>query len=113
MNRPWRAGPLSYTESRDLDGTRVLVRHLRLKLWRFSVELSLQTQASVDFARSWKVYDALRIKAIAAWGDPDDVALSMDDHFADGGDLEGAIALLQRIADGVEKNPWADTEAGQ
>jgi len=109
--RPRKFGPLSYSVATDMDRTIVLTHNFRFDAWRFRLELSIQTQASVDNVRWWDGYDALRQKAVAAWGDRDHVQWAMDDHWDNGGSREGALALLSRIADGVERNPWAEPEA--
>ncbi|BAV64776.1 hypothetical protein [Sphingobium cloacae] len=108
--KPWKWGPLQYSCATDMDRTVVFMHNVRLGLWRFRIELSFQTQASVDRIKRQAVYDALRAQAVQAWGDADHVAWAMDDHWADDGTYETAIALLERIVAGTEPNPWAEAE---
>jgi len=111
VSRFWRLGPLSYSRSTDMDCTVILMHHVRLELWRFRLEFSYQTRASIDRIKQADARGALRRKAVKAWGEPAHVEWALDDHWADGGTHESTMALMQRIVDGTEKNPWAEAEA--
>lgn len=102
-------GPLSYSVATDMDRTVALMHTIQLSVWRFRFEASFQTQASVDNIKRWRAYGALFDQAALKWGDRDHVRWALDDD--DGGDYESALALMRRIIDGDEKNPWAEPEA--
>jgi hypothetical protein len=91
-----------------MDRTVVLMHMVRLDIWRFRFEFSVQTRASVERIRQMNEFGALRARAVSAWGEADHVAWAVEEHWDEGGDWQGAMALMQRIADGVEPDPWAD-----
>jgi hypothetical protein len=100
--RKW--GPLSYSRSTDIDRTVVLVHHLRLRLWRFTLEVSFQTQASVDRIKELDAYCALRAEAVKVWS-PHSVEWALEDL---DGTREESMDFLRCIAAGLIADPWAD-----
>lgn len=104
-------GPLSYSVMTDIDQTIVMSHIIRLSVWRFCFEASFKTQASVDNDRHRRAWGRLFDQAVKVWGNRDHVLWSLDDHREDGGTRESVMALMQRIVDGIEMNPWTEAEA--
>lgn len=105
--KPLRFGPLSYSQSTDMDRTVILMHHLALKLWRGTFEFRLQTQASVDRMRRMDAYCAARAEAAKVWS-PLSVSWALEDL---DGTTEEAIVFLQCVAKGLIDDPWPDTDA--